>query len=282
MADIMDMKEIEEKMSQYCQLWVLYTQASCELTRRSKILQNEAAKACKVYGPYIRDVLQQVDEVMTLFIMENKLRNIKGRGHFPIPTVTLHDTKIENSQQSRKTLDAVDEELVRIMNTVKEGEYTYEKEQEAAKQLARAAISTHRPEYNFTSLNSSTPIKNMGTTDNRQQPPERTTHFNPNPTHHFYPLTELTNHNNWYEPPINNSIINGASTTPGVQFATGMTNASGHNKPWRDNSTGTAPQHTLSTCTTNLQISMNYSVIHQIHQTIEMDQLASSVESKTI
>ena len=48
-ADIMDMKEIEEKIGQYCQLWV---QASCELTRRSKISQDEAAKACKVYGPY--------------------------------------------------------------------------------------------------------------------------------------------------------------------------------------------------------------------------------------
>ena len=43
-ADIMDMKEIEEKIAQYCQLWELYAQASCKLTRRSKILQGEAAK----------------------------------------------------------------------------------------------------------------------------------------------------------------------------------------------------------------------------------------------
>ena len=57
-AYIMDMKEIEEKIGQYCQLWELYAQASCELTRRSKISQNEASKACKLYGPYIRDVLQ--------------------------------------------------------------------------------------------------------------------------------------------------------------------------------------------------------------------------------
>ena len=49
----MDMKEIEEKIGQYCQLWELYTQASCELTRRSKISQGEAVKACKVYEPYI-------------------------------------------------------------------------------------------------------------------------------------------------------------------------------------------------------------------------------------
>ena len=87
-AETMDLKEIEEKVQQFCQLWVLYTQASCELVRRSKILQEEAAKACKVYGPYIRDVLQQVDEVMTIFVMEKELRKIKGKGHFPIPTIT--------------------------------------------------------------------------------------------------------------------------------------------------------------------------------------------------
>ena len=98
-----------------------------------------------------------------------------------------HNTKIENAQQSRKTLEAVDEELIRILNVVKESEYTYEKEQEAARQQARATRPLHRTEYNFTSLNSSTPIKNMGTTENRHQPPERTTHFNPNLTHHFYP-----------------------------------------------------------------------------------------------
>ena len=56
-AETMDLEEIEEKMKQYCQLWVLYAQASCKLTRRSKISQEEAVKACKVYGPYIRDVL---------------------------------------------------------------------------------------------------------------------------------------------------------------------------------------------------------------------------------
>ena len=110
----MDSEEIGEKMKQYSQLWVLYAQASCELTRRSKISQEKAVKACKLYEPYIRDVLQQADEAMTIFVMEKELRNIKGRGNFPIPTITLCDTKIDNSQQSRKILEAVDEELIRI------------------------------------------------------------------------------------------------------------------------------------------------------------------------
>ena len=152
----MDMKEIEEKIGQYCQLWVLYAQASCELTRRSKISQNEEAKAYKVSRGYIWDIRQQVNEVMTLFVMENELRSLKGRGHFPIPTITPHGAKIENSHQSRKTLEAVDEELVRIATTIRESESACEKEQEAAKQPARAARSLQRTEYNFLSLNSNT------------------------------------------------------------------------------------------------------------------------------
>ena len=136
------------------------------------------------------------------------------------------------------------------MNAVKESEYTYEKEQEAARLQARAARSTHRPEYNFPSLNSSTPIKNTGITENRQT--ERTMHFNLNPSHNFYPLTELTGCTNQYEPPMNDSIINGAGTTPGVQSTTGKTKAPGRNKLWRNNGTGTVPQqHNLPPHMTN-------------------------------
>ena len=86
--------------------------------------------------------------------------------------------------------------------------------------------------------------------ENKQ--PERTTHFNPNPTHHFYPPTELTSHTNQYEPPINDSIINGASTTPRVQFTTGMTDATDQNELWRNNGTGTVPhEYTLPPHMTN-------------------------------
>ena len=161
-----------------------------QANKKIQISQEEAVKACKVYGQYIRDMLQQADEAMTIFVMEKELRNIKGRGNFPMPTITLRDTKIDNSQQSRKILEAVDKELIRILTIVKESELAYQKGQEAAGQQAMAARPTHRPEYNFPSLNSSTPIKNTGTMENKQ--PERTTHFNPNPTHHFYPSTKPT------------------------------------------------------------------------------------------
>ena len=93
-ADIMDLEETEEKIGQYCHLWELYVKASCELTRRSKISQNKAANVCKVYGPYIRDVIQQFEGVMALFIMERELRGIKIRRHFPIPTITPQGIKV--------------------------------------------------------------------------------------------------------------------------------------------------------------------------------------------
>ena len=103
----MDLERTGEKLQQYCQLWELYVKASCELTKRSKISPEEAANACKVLGPYIRDIMQQFEEVTTIFMMERDLRGLKNRGHFPIPTITPQGMKIGNPQQARRILDVV-------------------------------------------------------------------------------------------------------------------------------------------------------------------------------
>ena len=42
--DIMDIGELEENKGQYCKLCELYAEASCELTRRSRLSQEEAKK----------------------------------------------------------------------------------------------------------------------------------------------------------------------------------------------------------------------------------------------
>ena len=39
-----------------------------------KLSQEEAVRACKVYEPYIRDILQQVDAAIAIFVMEKQLR----------------------------------------------------------------------------------------------------------------------------------------------------------------------------------------------------------------
>ena len=199
-ADIMEVVEIKEKMGQYCQLWELYAEALCELTRKSKLSSVKTARAYKVCEPYIRDVLQQVDAAVTIFVMEKELRNLKGRGHFPVPTILPHGMRIENPQQVRKTLESVDEEVVQILTAVRESERIYEKEKEEARvreQQARTTRPSQRSEYNFLSLNSSTPIKNTDTTSgNQNRQTERGIHLNPNTIQHLYSMTETTSHNN--------------------------------------------------------------------------------------
>ena len=69
-ADVMDREEAESKILQYDQLWQLYAEISVKLKRKSELSQESAVAACKVYGPYISDILQQVDEVMKIFAME--------------------------------------------------------------------------------------------------------------------------------------------------------------------------------------------------------------------
>ena len=164
--------------------------------------------------------------------MEKELRGLKGRGHFPIPTITPHSTRVETLHHINKFLEAVDEEMVHIITAVRESERNYEKEKEEARirdQQTKASRSTHRPEYNFFTLNSSTPIKNTGTTENQNRHTERSIHFNPNPIHHLYSTTGTTSHNGWYEPPANDLIIQGAGTATGGQFTTNVASATGHN-----------------------------------------------------
>ena len=115
-------------------------------------------------------------------------------------------------------------------------------------------------EYNFLTLNSSTPIKDTNTTSNQNQHTERNIHFNPNRTHHLYSTTEATGHNSQYEPPANDSIIQGAGTVPGGQFTnntTGVTSAAGHNDAWRNNDEANAPTHTTFPAHTTRTIGRN-------------------------
>ena len=121
-ADAMDIGEIKEKIGQYCQLWELFADTSCKLTAKSKVSQQEAARACKVYRPYICYILEQVDAVITLFMMEKELRNLKGKGQFPIPQITPKGIRIKPPHNVKKALGAVDKVVVQILNTIRESE----------------------------------------------------------------------------------------------------------------------------------------------------------------
>ena len=126
-ADIMDLEEVEFKICQYYQLWQLYAKISVELKRKSKLSQESAITACKLYRSYISDILQQVDEVMKLFAMEKELGIIKNRGCFPVPQIIPQGTKIETTHDRNKVLEAVDKEMIEMIKAARESKEIYEK-----------------------------------------------------------------------------------------------------------------------------------------------------------
>ena len=96
-ADAMSQEEAEHKIYQFCQLWKMYADNSVKLRRKSELSQESAVAACRVYVPYISDIVRQLDEVIKIFAMEKELRTIKNRGYFPVPQITPQDRKIETA-----------------------------------------------------------------------------------------------------------------------------------------------------------------------------------------
>ena len=257
-ADVMDLEEIEHQMHQYCKLWSLYVDTSIHLKRTSKLLQEDAVTACKMYRTHISDVLKQFEDITKLFAIETELRIIRHRELIPIPMISHHESKIENKKDKDKILQEVDEELSEMLEIVRNIELSYEREKEASKkeQQARLARQINRPEFNTSTVNAGTPIKNTNTAPqtgtNQHQHMEVTVTFDPNPLCHLYPMTDPTSREDRYELPANNSIIKGATSAPVNQFMTNTTNTTGHNEPWRYNNranTDTCTSHQI--CTTN-------------------------------
>ena len=73
----------------------MYADNSVELRRKSELSQESAVTACRVYVPYISDIVRQLDEAMKIFAIEKELRTMKNRGYFPVPQITPQDHKIE-------------------------------------------------------------------------------------------------------------------------------------------------------------------------------------------
>ena len=236
-ADIMDLAEAEKKVYQLC---TLYVNASYELARKSKLPPVEAAKACKIYRLYISDILQQVDAVITIFAMENELRNLKGRGYFPIPKITPQGIRVDSQQ------------LAKASGKVRKSTKKEKDEAKLREQQARANKTVQRHDYKHLSPNSSTPIKNTDTRTGNQNWQTEGVHFNPNTIQHYYSTTGTTSHMGCYKLPVNDSIIQAASTAPTGQLMTNLTMGMGHNEACRNNGTNTQihsnfPPHTTRT-----------------------------------
>ena len=132
-ADTMSLEEAEHKIYQFCQLWQLYADISVELRRKSELSQESAVAVCRVYVPYISDIVRQLDEVMKIFAIEKELRTIKNRGHFLVPHFTPQENKIETAQDKDKVLETIDEIASAMIKAVREGEENYTREQEQAR-----------------------------------------------------------------------------------------------------------------------------------------------------
>ena len=97
-ADMMSLEETEQKIRQFYHLWQLYADTSVELKKKSELLQNSTVAACRVYVPYMSDIMRQLDEVRKIFAIEKELRTIKNRGYIPVPQINPQEEKIEQQK----------------------------------------------------------------------------------------------------------------------------------------------------------------------------------------
>ena len=230
-ADIMPREEAEYKVRQYCHLWTMYADSSVELKKKSELSQESAVAACKIYVPYMSDITHQIEEVVKIFAMEKELRLIKNRGYFPVPHLAPRECRIETIQDKATLIKEIDEVAVEMLTAIRESEENYKKDQEQARireEQLRSARQTSRSDINLLTLANSTPIRNSNT-----RPDQPGVHFNTNPVHHVY--TTTSDRGEQYEPPENDSILQGATSSPADQFATNATDTAARNEPWRRN-----------------------------------------------
>ena len=239
-ADMMSLEETEHKIRQFCQLWQLYADISVELKKKSELSQDSAVAACRVYVPYISDIVRQLEEVMKIFAIEKELRTIKNRGYFPVPQIIPQEVKIETARDKDKILEKIDEIATAMIQASRQSEENFAREQEQARardEQLRSVRQTDRSGLNFFTPANSTPIRN-----NNARPDNQGVHFRTNPTRHIYSTTPDDNH--CYEPPENNSIIQTASPPQTDQPTTGTTKSTNRNTPWQhNNTTTTQAQH---------------------------------------
>ena len=228
-GDIMPVEEAEYNVHQYCQLLTMYADSSVELKKKSELFQQSAVAACKMYIPYISDIECQIEEVVKIFAMEKELRLIKNRGYFPAPYLAPRECKIETIQDKDALIKEIDKVAVEMLTAIWESEENYKKEQEQARirdEQLRSTRQTSRSDINLLTLANSTSIRNTNT---RSDQPG--VHFNTNPVHHIYATT--SDRGKQYEPPENDSILQGATLPPVNQFTTNATDTTGRNEPWR-------------------------------------------------
>ena len=232
----MSLEETEQKICQFCHLWQLYADISVELKKKSELSQDSAVAACRVYVPYMSDIMRQLEEVRKIFAIEKELRTIKNRGYFPVPHINPQEEKIETAKDKDKILERIDEIATAMIQAARQSEENFAREQEQARvrdEQLRSVRQTDRSGLNFFAQANSTPVRNDNSRADNQG-----VHFKANPMLQVYSRT--SDDNDPYEPPENDSIIQTASLPQTDQPTTSMTKPVNRNIPWRhNNNTGT-------------------------------------------
>ena len=227
-ADTMSLEETEQKIRQFCHLWQLYADISVELKKKSELSQDSAVAACRVYVPYMSDIMRQLEKVRKIFAIEKELRTIKNRGYFPVPHINPQEEKIEIAKDRDKILERIDKKATAMIQAARQSEENFAREQEQARvrdEQLRSVRQTDRSGLNFFAQANSTPVRN----DN-SRPDNQGVHFKTKPMRHIYSTT--SDDNDPYEPPENDSIIQTASPPQTDQHTTSTTKPINRNTPW--------------------------------------------------
>ena len=203
-TEVMPLREFKTNVGKFFKLCRMYGETSCELSRRSSGSKEETTKAYDVLQPYISDILEQIEKGQALFRIEREVRNRKGRGRLCIPYITPKEKLITNAKQLKEFIDAVDDDLTGVIESVREQEEEFENREQARReeearqeQLRRNTRSTGLGYQAATS----TPLRTQAPypTANHNRQTNRGILFDPNPTRHSYAHAADTNSNDDYE-----------------------------------------------------------------------------------
>ena len=203
-TEVMPLREFENNIGKFFKLCRMYGETSCELSRRSLGSEEETTKAFDALQPYISDILEQIEKGQALFRIEREVRNRKSRGRLRIPYIIPKEKLITNAKQLKEFIEAVDDDLQSVIESVRAQEEEFENREQARReeetrqeQLRRSARPTGLSYQTVTS----TPLRTQAPypTANNNRQTNRGVLFDPNPTRHSYAQAGDTNSNDGYD-----------------------------------------------------------------------------------
>ena len=187
-TEVMPLKEFESNIRKFFKLCQMYRKASCELSRRSSGSEEETTRAYNALQPYISDILEQIGKGQAVFRIESEIRNHKGRGRL------RKEKLINNAKQLQEFMEAVDEDLKGVIESVREQEEEFENREQARREedaRQEQIRQNTRPTGLSYQTTTSSPLRTQlpYATQSQNRQTNRGVLFDPNPTHHSYAHT---------------------------------------------------------------------------------------------